>query len=347
MDEQLELLRRIAGAVGVTPTGSVTVGTLYVLYRKSRTRGRSWQLERNLLRPFVVRFWRRQVASLTAADWKEHRAARSAQPTRTGRPPCDLTLNLELSRTRGMFAWALKAGTIARNPLAECKRVKTRTRRESWFTAEQIQRLIDFASCLRWRHQQATFAAIVAVMADTGLRISEALSLRWDRITLRGTTSVLGKGNKSRVVAFTPRALRLLSELDRHPDPHVFIHWRRGNVYDASTVRAWFRKAIKAADLEGVKADGDFALVPHILRHSAASIADERGAPATWIQAMLGHAHLSTTQIYLHRDDADNALRMAAIMSDRRPAKKSGNVNRREESAIPVDENSAQKVLRS
>src|SRR5204862_7713573 len=119
------LLEQIARAVGVTPTASVTVGTVFVAYKKSRTRGRAWQLERNLLRPFVVRFWRRAVAELAAADWKDHRTKRSEQPTRTGRPACDLTINLELSRTRGMFAWALKAGIVARNPLGECKRVKT------------------------------------------------------------------------------------------------------------------------------------------------------------------------------------------------------------------------------
>jgi integrase len=133
----------------------------------------------------------------------------------------------------------------------------------------------------------------------------------------------------------------------RHSAPQVFLNWQTGKTYNASTVRAWFARAVRLAGLEGVKVEGDLALVPHNLRHSAASIADERGAPATWIQAMLGHEHLSTTMAYLHRDEDDNAIRMAAIMSGRRAPRKSPNVKPRQESAIPVDEKSARKVLQS
>lgn len=322
-DQQLELLQGIANALGVTSgVVVVTVGAIYARYKATWAPGRRWQLERNLLRPFVLRFWRHRAGAITPADWNEHRRARRRTPTRTGRPPCDLTLNLELKATKRMFAWAVRKRMIPDRPLVDVKPVKTRTRRGSWFTAEQITRLIEVADQLRWRRQAQSFAALVAVMGDTGLRISEALSLRWDRITLRGTVSVLGKGNKSRVVAFTPRALELLAALERHPCGIVFLNWRTLKAYDPSTVRAWFRTAIRAAGLEGVKAEGDLALVPHILRHSAASIADERGAPATWIQAMLGHAHLSTTMVYLHRTEDDAALRMAAIMSDRMPARR-------------------------
>lgn len=221
-----------------------------------------------------------------------------------------------------MLAWAVDSGHLKSHPLRHCKRVKTRTRRESWFTAEQITQLIDAADSLRWDHQQRTFRALASVMADTGLRISEALSLRWDRLTLRGVTSVVGKGTKTRVIALTPRALAAVSKLDRHQgSPRIFVNFKTWKAWNASTVRSWFRQCIEAARLEGVKADGDLALVPHCLRHSAASIADERGAPATMIQAMLGHSSLKTTENYLHRSKGDAALRMAAIMSGRRPAK--------------------------
>lgn len=315
-DQQLGLLEAIARAVGVTPSVSgVTVGKLYIARRASVPRGRAWRMERNLLRPFVVRFWRRLASSLGATDWRGHRRDRKRQATRLGRPPCDLTLNLELKATKRML--------LPARPFADCRPVKTRTRRGSWFTADQVQRLIDAATALRWDHQQRTFAAIATVMGDTGLRISEALGLRWDRITLVGTTSVLGKGSKTRVIGFTPRALAAMQRLGRHANPHVFVNWRTGKVFDASTVRVWFGTAIAAAGLEGAKADGDLALVPHILRHSFASIADERGAPPGWIQQALGHVHASTTAVYLHRDDVNAARRMAAIMGERRAPRRS------------------------
>src|SRR6185295_13422774 len=191
---QLKLLQDIARAVGVTPSVSaVTVGQAYMLRRASRPRGRAWQLERNLLRPFVLRFWRRPVAGLTHAAWREHAAKRRRERTRTGRPPCELTINLELAAAKRIVP-ALRA----------CKPARARTRRESWFTAEQVDQLVAAASALRWRYQQQAFAGLAAVMGDTGLRISEALGLRWDRITLRGVTSVVGKGSKARIVALTP-----------------------------------------------------------------------------------------------------------------------------------------------
>ena len=317
------LLERIALHLGLTPTASVTVGALFMMYKSSWRRGRGWQLERNLLRPFVVRHWRRRAADLTPADWNAHRRSRRREPTRTGRPPTELTINLELAAAKRMFKLGVRRKLLDERPFADVKPVKTKTRRESWFTSGQIDRLLGAASSLRWRHQQLTFYALVAAMADTGLRISEALALRWDRITLQATTSVLGKGSKTRVVGFTDRALRAMGALDRHANPHVFVNSRRGGVYDASTVRAWFRTAIAAAGLEGCKADGDFALVPHILRHSFASIADERGAPLTWIQNAMGHSEPSTTMIYLHRDEHDAARKMAAIMGNRRGPRRS------------------------
>lgn len=322
MDEsQHKLLEAIAIAVGVTPSVNavgvrqLTVGRRFVEYKKTRPRGRAWQMERNLLRPFVVRFWRRIAATLGPPDWEQHRQARRRQRTRLGRPPSELTINLELAAAKRLVPG-----------LRDCKAVKTRTRRGSWFTAEQIERLLAAANSLRWRHQRLVFYAIVAAMADTGLRISEALGLRWDRVTLRGTTSVLGKGSKTRVIGFTGRALAAMGALERHENPHIFVNWKTGKAYDPSTVRAWFRTAIEAAGLEGVKADGDFALVPHILRHSFASIADERGAPLSWIQNAMGHSRASTTQLYIHRDDHDAAIRMASIMGRRRPPKKAVHV---------------------
>jgi integrase/recombinase XerD len=335
--EQLRLLREIAAKIGVTLAndGIESIGLAYMRYRASKPRGRAWQMERGLLRPLILRYWRAPVSTVGPAQWEEHRRARRKQRTRLGRPPCELTLNLELAAAKRLLP-ALKP----------CKFVKTRTRRESWFTADQIDQLLEASSWLRWDHQQRTFRALVSVMADTGLRISSALSLRWDRITLRGVTSVVGKGAKPHVVALTPRAIDALSRLDRHhASPLVFTNWKTLKRFNPSTVRSWFRQAIKAAKLEGVKADGDLALVPHTLRHSAASIADERGAPAQWIQQMLNHTRLSTTQVYLHRSNADAALRMAAIMSGRRSAKKSLNLNPHLKKGMPVSNFGPQKRL--
>src|SRR5688572_29662921 len=125
MGEQLALLEAIARAVGVTPGAvtvrGLTVGRLYLLYRATKPRGRAWKMERNLLRPFVVRFWRHEVDSLRLTDWETHRGLRRKQKTRTGRPPCEGTLNLELVRTRQMLSHGLRAVVTKTNPLLLAK----------------------------------------------------------------------------------------------------------------------------------------------------------------------------------------------------------------------------------
>lgn len=292
-------------------------------YRATFQRGRNWRMARNLLRPFVVRFWRCTVVAITRETWDNHRSDRSKQKTRRGLPPRDISLNLELMRTKCMFNFGVDSKRCAVNPIARCKPVKTRRRRESWFTREQAQRLIDHAHTLRWAHQQLAFKALVVVMFDTGLRISEALSLRWDRITLRGTTTVVGKGSKARIVAFTPRAMEAITSLGSHPEnPHIFVRWKTGKLWSGRAVRSWFRQVVDAAGLHHVKADGDIALVPHVLRHSFASAAEESGATPDQIRVAMGHEDLATTQLYLHKHQADAAVQIAAIMSPRLPPKR-------------------------
>lgn len=336
-DRQLELLEAIACALKVTPGVSgvrqTTVGRLFMLYKSSRPRGRAWQVERNLLRPFIVAHWRQAVSIISGSSWEAHRACRRTQRTRLGRAPCEATLNVELVRTRGMFAWGVRMKLIPSNPLQECRQVKTKNRRESWFTESQVATLADGARFLRWDHQQRVFRGLVAVMAWTGMRISEALGLRWDRIAVDGSVPVTGKGDKTRILAIPADVADVIAQLERHPEsPFVFVNWKTGRPFDAWTVRQWFFDVIDATGLHYVKAKGDRKLVPHMLRHSFASNADARGAPLTLIQRCMGHSSSATTLIYVHREETDAALRMAKIMtvrrSPKRAAQKSGESRR-------------------
>ena len=300
------------------------LGRLYVAFKSSHPGGRAWQLVRNLLRPFVVAHWRKPVSVVTEAFWDEHRAQRRKAKTRNGRPPCEATLNLEMFRLKQMLQWAAKRKLIPANPLADCKRVKTKSRRESYFTESQVETLASGARFLRWDVQQRAFRALVALMAWTGMRISEALATRWDRIAVNGSTPVHGKGDKLRILAIPLDVMDLLRELEQHPEsPFVFTNWNTGKPFADTTVREWFDTVIDATGLHLVKAKGDRKLVPHILRHSVASNAEERGAPLPLIQHALGHSLAATTAIYLHRDDTNAALKMAKIMTRRKPPRRS------------------------
>jgi integrase/recombinase XerD len=145
--------------------------------------------------------------------------------------------------------------------------------------------------------------ALVEVLYATGLRVSELVGLRLTDVRLdEGYLQCVGKGDKPRIVPFGDEAgswvRRYLAEgrpglLGGKESPWLFVNARGG----ARLSRSGFWKILKALGRRaGVRAH----LSPHVLRHSFATHLLERGADLRAIQAMLGHADLSTTQIYTH-----------------------------------------------
>jgi integrase/recombinase XerD len=145
--------------------------------------------------------------------------------------------------------------------------------------------------------------ALIEVLYATGLRVSELIGLRLPDVHLdRGFVQCLGKGNKERLVPLGQEAIdwvtRYLRDgrpalVKRGASPWLFLNARDGA--RLSRLGCW--KTIKAyGRAAGIRSH----LSPHVLRHSFATHLLERGADLRAIQAMLGHADLSTTQIYTH-----------------------------------------------
>jgi integrase/recombinase XerD len=145
--------------------------------------------------------------------------------------------------------------------------------------------------------------ALVEVLYATGLRVSELVGLRTADLRLdEGYLQTIGKGGKQRIVPLGDQAVawvrRYLAEVrprltKRREGPWLFVNARGGG----RLTRGGFWKILKAHGLRaGIRAH----LSPHVLRHSFATHLLERGADLRAIQTMLGHADLSTTQIYTH-----------------------------------------------
>jgi integrase/recombinase XerD len=145
--------------------------------------------------------------------------------------------------------------------------------------------------------------ALIELLYATGLRVSELLSLKPGDVNLdAGYLTCIGKGDKERLVPLGSEAggwvRRYLSEgrpelLRGRKSPWLFVNAKGAGRLS----RVGFWKILKQYGLKAGLARG---LSPHVLRHSFATHLLERGADLRAIQMMLGHADLSTTQIYTH-----------------------------------------------
>jgi integrase/recombinase XerD len=143
--------------------------------------------------------------------------------------------------------------------------------------------------------------ALISVLYATGLRVSELISLKSTNLHLReGYLTCVGKGDKERLVPIGQEAAdwvqKYLAEgrptLVPKSSPWLFVNARGGPLS-----RVGFWKLLKEY---GLKAGITRNISPHVLRHSFATHLLDRGADLRAIQMMLGHADLSTTQIYTH-----------------------------------------------
>ena len=144
-------------------------------------------------------------------------------------------------------------------------------------------------------------ACILELLYSAGLRVSELVSLETRNISFeQGYIRVLGKGGKERIVPLGDVALTLLSRylyqgrpaLTKFADRHLFLN-RSGKEITRQSVWSLIKKYCK---LSGIKKN----ISPHTLRHSFATHLLENGADLRSVQEMLGHADISTTQIYTH-----------------------------------------------
>lgn len=136
--------------------------------------------------------------------------------------------------------------------------------------------------------------SLMEVLLATGMRISEALSLKRADINFEtGEANVIGKGNKERTVFFTPRALGWVKEyVNRRRDSSEWLFvFPTGRKVGYDAVRTWFRRTRARARLQK-------KVTAHILRHTCATTLLFNGCPIGHIKEILGHDRLETTCRY-------------------------------------------------
>jgi integrase/recombinase XerD len=201
---------------------------------------------------------------------------------------------------RVFFRFAVVEGMMGEDPTLNLESPRVWKSLPVFLSLEQVERLLaepDIAKPLGKRD-----AAMLEVLYSTGLRVSELVGLRLAELDLSmGCVRCVGKGNKERLVPLGRKAIEALrlylgearAQLLRgRASPYVFLNHRGTRM-----TRVGFWKALKAY---GRRAGLPPRLSPHKLRHSFATHLLERGADLRAVQVMLGHADISTTQIYTH-----------------------------------------------
>ena len=248
-----------------------------------------------------------EVADITSELVRKYRLWLNRYVNDFGESLSTMTQNYHLIALRGFLAYLAKRDIPSLSP-EKIELPKTVRKQVTFLSAEEITRLIeavpndDSPTYLRDR-------AIIELLFSSGLRVSELVGLNRDSInTKRREFMVRGKGQKDRPIFISQIAADHIDVyLTTRTDtlPALFLNYSRNNTTDSSgnyrrlSARSIQRLISKYARLAGIVKH----VTPHTMRHSYATDLLMNGADIRSVQAMLGHADISTTQIYTHVTD--------------------------------------------
>jgi integrase/recombinase XerD len=210
------------------------------------------------------------------------------------------SLYLEIAAFRAFYNFC-ENETLLPDNVAEHLTLPTRWKRlPKNLTGAEIQRLLRPTS--PETPQSLCEDAVVELGYASGLRLAELRTIRLEQLHLEaGFINVIGKGNKERVVPVGKAAIRSLEKylragrprLVKAKSPGTVFLTKRGTAFAGVTLWLRLKKRVERCGMEK-------NVTPHMLRHSFATHLLENGADLRAIQEMLGHASISTTEVYTH-----------------------------------------------
>ncbi|MCB9897595.1 MAG: tyrosine recombinase XerC [Planctomycetes bacterium] len=234
----------------------------------------------------------RQVDTLLLREW----LAELDAPERT-------TLARKQAALRGFFGWLRRRGDVERNPAAALRTPRKGRPLPRALDRPKVERLLaapqgDGRAELRDR-------ALLETLYSSGMRVAECAALDVDDLDLAdGSVRVLGKGRKERVtflggpcrdalLAWLRERAAVLAEKRKTGEPALFVNFRDGGRLTTRSIERVVSARARQAELPS-------DVSPHVLRHSFATHMLDGGADLRVVQEMLGHASLSSTQVYTH-----------------------------------------------
>lgn len=238
------------------------------------------------------------IESLDLTSWAhvngEHIRQLLARKHREGREAG--SLHHLLAACRAFFRYLAREGEVTSNPADGVRAPRLIRKLPQVLDVDEVAALVEIPTDSATSVQDR---AMLELFYSSGLRIAELIAMRWcDLETSEGMLRVTGKGSKTRVVPVGRKALSALAILrEQHSgtqDESVFLG-RNGVPISQGVVRARLKQWAKAQGIQK-------RVYPHLLRHSFASHMLESSGDLRSVQEMLGHADISTTQIYTHLD---------------------------------------------
>ena len=206
-----------------------------------------------------------------------------------------------LSAVRGLYRFLLASGVIRRDPTEHLDSPRPARRLPRTLSQQDVEAIVETPDTTR--PDGLRDRALLELMYACGLRASEAIAVRVDDVNLEGGyVLATGKGSRQRLVPMGAQAVAWIrryldagrERLVKRGNPAALFLNRSGGALSRQAVWQVLKKSARRA---GVRAA---AVSPHTLRHCFASHLLEGGADLRSVQAMLGHADISTTQIYTH-----------------------------------------------
>lgn len=237
---------------------------------------------------------RKPLEAADAADIQDWFAAKHASSKAT-------TANRRLASLRRYYLWALRQGIVSKDPCLALRAAKQAARFPKTLSEDQVDALLeapDKRSTLGIRDR-----AMLETLYATGLRVTELISLSVLEVSLtEGVVRVtMGKGGKDRLVPLGDEAQYWIETYLKQARPELLGQRRCDALFITARAAIMTRQSFwlivkKYAAL----ADIHVPLSPHVLRHAFATHLLNHGADLRVVQMLLGHADISTTQIYTH-----------------------------------------------
>lgn len=215
------------------------------------------------------------------------------------------SITRRISELRSFCRYLVREGMLDKNPIRAISSPKVPKRLPNYLDLHEVEALLAAPDTMDPQGQRDL--AILEVLYASGLRVSELVSLNLRNVDLQhGELRVWGKGAKERVALLGEPACRALRRYIREGRPELIKGDRETNALFLNRLgsRLSTRSVNNILDRYAKLAGLERRVTPHVMRHTFATHLLDGGADLRTVQELLGHADLSTTQIYTHVSQA-------------------------------------------